>query len=92
MEEIRQKRESRDFEDSIMNIVDIEDMEKLLRRVGYFYMALALKISSKEVNLHLRNKLSLKYLVDELDQEVKRIGPMRLEDGVKAQKFVLRLI
>lgn len=80
------------FEDRIMSIVHYEDMEKLVRRVGYFYMALALKGSSGKLNVHVRNNLSFEYIVDELNYEIECIGPCRVKDVISAQKFILSLL
>ncbi|ABR49259.1 hypothetical protein Amet_3120 [Alkaliphilus metalliredigens QYMF] len=84
--------ESITFEDRILSIVLNDDMNKLVKRAGYFNMALALKVSSGKLNVHVRNILNANDMVEELNGEVIRIGPMLLKDGLAAQEFVLRLI
>lgn len=80
------------FEDIIMSIVDCGEMEKLVRVVSYFYMALALKGCSGKLNAYVRDKLSIKNMVAELDYEVIRIGPCRVKDIIEAQEFILILL
>lgn len=80
------------FEDKIMSIMDCEEMEKLVIRAGCFYIALALKVGSGKLNMHVRDKLSFRYMVDELNYEVVRIGPCRIQDAIDAQKFILSVL
>jgi len=79
------------FEDRIMSIMDCEEMEKLVRRAGYFYIALALKVCSGKLNMYVRDMLSFRYIVHELNYEVERIGPCIVQDAIDAQKFILIL-
>lgn len=80
------------FEDEIMSIDDFNDMEKLLRRAGYVYMAIALNGASCELKRHVRNILCFKYMRDELNQEIKIISRCRFEDIINSQQFILRLL
>lgn len=84
--------ESNIFEEKMMSIDNHEDMERLIRRVGYFHMAFALKERSDKLNTHIRNNVSSNYILDELYYEIKRIGPCRVQDVKASQKLVLLLI
>lgn len=78
------------FENKIMSINDFENMDKLVMKVGYFNMAYALKGSSSKVQSHVKNLISVKFIVHEIDNTLKLIGPCRLQDVTDAQNFILR--
>lgn len=80
------------FEEKILAILSESDMISLIKQVGYFQMSLALKVSSGKLNTHVRRVVNSKNIADELSNEITRIGPIRLEDGLDAQELILRLI
>lgn len=80
--------ESSIFQDRIMNMVNLEEMEDLIMRSGYLKMALALKNCSSKVLDYVKN-LSSEYIGQQIESEMNRIGPCRLEDIIDAQNFVL---
>ncbi len=80
------------FKARIMKIVDYKDMEKLIFRVGYYNMALALKGSSIEVERHVRNLISVKFVLHELDFIMHKLESYNHQDIINAQEFIAKAI
>ena len=80
--------ESSIFQDRIMSIVNLEEMEDAIMKSGYLKMALALKNCSSKVCDYVKN-LSSESIGQQIESEMNRIGPCRLEDIIDAQNFVL---
>lgn len=76
------------FQDRIMSIVDLKEMEEVIMKGGYVNMALALKNCSNKVYGHIKSLCS-EFIIQQIESEMNYIGPCRLKDITKAQNFVL---
>ena len=79
---------NKQFEDLLLNINDRKQLEHLVRLAGYSLLGLALRDSSNKLRRHLFKNLSKTYRT-ELNDEIIRIGPCRLQECIDAKKRIV---